>query len=86
MTDIFRRHLPPPRDDEQWYEGAEFMLWRSVLNGPNQITPEEVADVRELADEAGGWWAGLGEEVLFVERDEWDGRYRDWLRGKRGDL
>lgn len=61
-----------------WMIGLEYQLWELVLLGPKQIcyatpTIEEIANLKRLSDECGGWivWRDTDESETFVPMDEW---------------
>lgn len=61
-----------------WMQGLEYDLWRIVLAGDGhygmgRITRDDTARLRQLADDAGGWWMH-GE---LVSMSEWLKRYEE---------
>ena len=69
-----------------WLFGTEYILWQAVLEGPQRwghstITDEDIATLKALAKEAGGWimFNDLGpEDELFVPQDRWEQIYANW--------
>jgi hypothetical protein len=69
-----------------WLIGTEFVLWGAVLNGPiewgcGDVTEEQVAALRRLSGEIGGWIAWevsddpMNTGPVFVPIVEWRERY-----------
>lgn len=63
-----------------WMEGLEFSLWRAIDGGSRsfgrtEITDDQVARLRQLAEECGGWivFDEMNEET-FVTSSEWKRR------------
>ena len=69
-----------------WMDGLEFALWDAVVNGPREygrleINDAHIAELRYLADAAGGWIILDGDEgETFVPRKEWNQRFETWKR------
>lgn len=63
---------------EDWPARIEYTLWAAVENGPEVMSIDEVADLRRLAEWAGGWFHkpdGVF-EPLFVDMVTWLQLYR----------
>jgi hypothetical protein len=74
-----------------WLDGLEHQLWRiahgvpSGFTNPRRIpTEQELSQLRELSQRAGGWWCWPDGEanVKFLSLEEWD-RIYDAKRPKR---
>lgn len=65
---------------QRWSEGIEYSLWRAVLGPRSKMTDQEADRLRQLANEAGGWYAVPQDtdEPQFVGLDDWRARYTDW--------
>ena len=75
-----------------WTRDIEFYLWKIVLNGLETefgiktITEQEIANLRTLAEQSGGWWRWSDEEnkEVFIGLDEWQTIYRQFLEKQSG--
>ena len=73
-----------------WTDNIEFFLWQAVLNssetefGVKTITEQEIANLRSLSEQSGGWWHWSDEEneAVFVSLDEWQVIYQQFLDKK----
>jgi hypothetical protein len=72
MRELSRQHL-----GEVWAQELEFALWRAVLEGPELVPSEDIADLRELAEECQSWFVSDDPEA-FVSLDEWREIYQTW--------
>ncbi len=50
---------------EEWSQGMEFTIWQALIEGAQTMTEDETAELREQADEAGGWFYRYGEDPGF---------------------
>lgn len=70
-----------------WVEDIEFHLWKIVLNGSETefgvktISEQEIANLRSLSEQSGGWWHWSDEEneSVFVSLDEWQVIYQQFV-------
>lgn len=52
--------------------GLDVALWYAVVNGPERINEEEVGELQQLSEMAGGWWRLDGvPEPEFLPFEEW---------------
>jgi hypothetical protein len=59
-------------------DSLEYVLWHALLHGPVQygfcwVGPEQIAELRRLSEDCGGWitWSDdLGKEV-FIPLESW---------------
>lgn len=52
--------------------GLDFALWYAVVHGPERISEEEVGELQQLAEMAGGWWRLDGvPEPEFLSFEDW---------------
>jgi hypothetical protein len=67
-----------------WLDGLEHQLWRMAHGGPAGFTnllriptEQELSQLRELSQHAGGWWCWPDGEtnVKFLSLEEWDRIY-----------
>ena len=73
-----------------WMDGLEFALWNAVINGPReygwlQITAEQIAQLKCLAQDCGGWIAfdnKTGE--TFIPMAEWERRFDREIQHREG--
>jgi hypothetical protein len=57
--------------------GLDQALWFAVENGPERIDSEEVGDLEQLSQMAGGWWRLDGvPEPEFLSFEEWSSIYK----------
>jgi hypothetical protein len=76
MSDISEDHYAAG-----WNMGLEYDLWSMVRGGSRHygmgtVTEADVAKLKQLADEAGGWWKC----DEFVPIAEWRVEYARWFR------
>lgn len=76
-----------------WMFGLEYALWQMVekaqglaeFYGETTVTSEEINELRQLSEDAGGWMTYSTEPgtptAKFVPMDEWLATYQEW-RGK----
>jgi hypothetical protein len=50
---------------DDWVQGMEFTLWRAVVEGPEQMDATEVDELKDLAEEFGGWFYRFGDDPNF---------------------
>ena len=70
-----------------WTRDIEFYLWKIVLDGSETefgfktISGEEIANLRTLAEQSGGWWHWSDKEnkAVFITLDEWQEIYQKFL-------
>ena len=70
-----------------WTRDIEFYLWKIVLDGSETefgfktISGEEIANLRTLAEQSGGWWHWSDKEnnTAFITLDEWQEMYQQFL-------
>ena len=70
-----------------WTRDIEFYLWKIVLDGSETefgiktITTQEIANLRTLAEQSGGWWHWSDKEnkSVFITLDEWQEIYQQFL-------
>jgi hypothetical protein len=57
--------------------GFSIGLWKALQQGPKRISEEDVTDLEQLSEMAGGWWTfdELGEPE-FQSLDEWRKTYQ----------
>lgn len=59
-----------------WLSGIEDSLWRRMMHGPTgpgmQYAAADLADLRQLACDAGGWWTT---DAGFLPLAEWEARF-----------
>jgi hypothetical protein len=72
MRDLGRKYL---NDSEA--SGLDRALWYAVENGPARLDSEEVGDLEQLSQMAGGWWRLDGPEPEFLSFEEWTEIYGD---------
>lgn len=52
--------------------GLDYALWYAVVHGPERITEEEVGELQQLSEMAGGWWRLDGvPEPEFLSFEDW---------------
>lgn len=52
--------------------GLDYALWYAVVHGPERITEEEVGELQQLSEMAGGWWRLDGvPEPEFLSLEDW---------------
>ncbi|PSB26101.1 hypothetical protein [Chlorogloea sp. CCALA 695] len=69
-----------------WTRDIEFYLWKIVLDGSETefgiktITTQEIANLRTLAEQSGGWWHWSDKEnkSVFITLDEWQEIYQQF--------
>lgn len=71
MSDISEEHYCAG-----WNSGLDVALWNIVQGGPrrygmDEVSPENVAELRRLHEKSGGWWAEEPDGVLFTT--DWPG-------------
>ena len=70
-----------------WARDIEFFLWQVVLQGletefgVKTITTQEIAHLRSLSEQSGGWWHWSDEEnnAVFIALDKWQEMYQQFL-------
>lgn len=70
-----------------WTRDIEFYLWKIVLDdsetefGVKTITAQEIAHLRSLSEQSGGWWHWSDEEnnAVFIALDKWQEMYQQFL-------
>lgn len=55
-----------------WLSGLEFTLWSGILGADSVCSLDELDRLKQLSDDAGGWWRWndelQGEEFIDLER------------------
>ena len=67
-----------------WTRDIEFYIWKIVLDGSETdfgvktISKQEIANLRTLAEQSGGWWHWSSEEnkAVFIPLDKWQEIYQ----------
>lgn len=66
-----------------WNIGIEFFLWQAVNGGSREfgvmtITDAEIAHLKTLSEQSGGWWywSDSSAKALFVPLNEWQEIYQ----------
>ncbi len=67
-----------------WTRDIEFYLWKIILDGSETefgvktISKQEIANLRTLAEQSGGWWHWSSEEnkAVFIPLDKWQEIYQ----------
>ena len=70
-----------------WTDNIEFFLWQAVLNGSETdfgvktISEQEIAHLRTLAEQSGGWWywSDAENKAVFTTLDKWQEIYQQFL-------
>lgn len=70
MRELGRKYLSDPEAP-----GLDRALWYAVENGPARLDSEEVGDLEQLSQMAGGWWRLDGPEPEFLSFEEWSEIY-----------
>jgi hypothetical protein len=61
----------------EWLFGSEYMLWHFLRTGPGDwgmwhVSKEDIAHLRELSEQCGGWWMWEEEKgEVFVPMERW---------------
>jgi hypothetical protein len=56
--------------------GLDYALWYAIINGPERLTEEEVGELHQLSEMAGGWWRLDGvPEPEFLSFEDWEAFY-----------
>lgn len=70
-----------------WNVDLEFFLWQAVNGGSREfgvktITDAEIAHLKTLSEQSGGWWHWSEErtKTLFIPMEQWQEIYRDYLK------
>lgn len=64
-----------------WLIGLEEILWSMVVGsrrefGMGKVTEDEVAQLKQLSEQAGGWWHYVeGDGETFITAEEWTTKY-----------
>ncbi|PSB30116.1 hypothetical protein C7B70_17115 [Chlorogloea sp. CCALA 695] len=69
-----------------WTRDVEFYLWKIVIDGSETefgvktISEQDIANLRTLAKQSGGWWHWFKKEnnAVFVTLDEWQEIYQQF--------
>lgn len=66
-----------------WTVDLEFFLWQAFLGGSREfgaktVTEAEIAHLRTLSEQSGGWWYWNDEsaKTQFIPMDEWQEIYK----------
>jgi len=74
MREAGRKYL-----QAEWTEDLPVILWKAVLHGPKVMDPDEVEDLEQLSQIAGGWWHSdsVNKEPAFLTLAEWSVLYAE---------
>jgi hypothetical protein len=61
--------------------GLDIALWKTVVQSPQRLSDEEVAELEQLSQQAGGWWR-LHPEAEFLDSGTWGVHYENALKPK----
>ena len=71
-----------PEAQEPLESDISFALWHAIQTGAKKIPEETVAKIKQLSEEAGGWWVRDQEEAVFLSPELWEATYQAWLEQK----
>lgn len=68
-----------------WNIDVEFFLWQAISGGSREfgalaITEQEIAYVKTLSEQSGGWWHwnDESEKTVFIPMNEWQEIYQNF--------
>ncbi len=73
MRSLGTKYLQTPTE-----EGLDYALWYALVHGPERVSEEEVGELEQLSQMAGGWWRLSGvPEPEFLSDEDWSTHYAE---------